>query len=121
MERRMERLLPRYILDNPISIEWDISPTSWLQPAQRLRPHKEPGKAFIIDLSLEGALIETDFSKHAIGDLVPIKAGDVEGRARIIHKRQTGERSYLYGITWESPQELFHHISNIIGHLRQQH
>jgi len=118
MERQMDRLLPRYVLDVHVAIEWDISPTGWLQPAQRLRPHKEPGKAVIIDLSLEGALIETDFSKHAIGDLVPVKVEGVEGRVEIVHRRQAGERSFLYGITWESPQELFHHIAQIVGQLR---
>jgi hypothetical protein len=115
----MERLLPRYTHDGHLpELAWNISPTSWLQLPARLSPREEPGKAFIIDFSLEGALVETDFSKHAVGDLVPIKLGDVEGRVRIAHIREE-ETKILYGITWEEPEELFQLVYTAVGEARQ--
>ena len=72
-EKPVDRLLPRHSLgEQRPQIGWDV------QPANRLRRRPETvGTGFIVDLSLDGALIEVaDTHQHEIDDVVVVRFGE---------------------------------------------
>ena len=102
LEKPVDRLLPRHALgEQRPQIGWNV------QPANRLRRRSESVEmAFILDLSLDGALIEAAAADDlTIDEIVTVRFGGVDGRA-IIRHRQESDGAVRYGIQWLGATEL---------------
>lgn len=108
------RLLPRYELagQRP-EIAWNI------KPATRKPPRPETmDQAFIIDLSLGGALIEASGDDaNAVGDKVMVRFGDIEGHV-IIRHRQDIDAGVLFGVEWDVSIDALDLIKTAVGLVR---
>ena len=102
LEKPVDRLLPRHSLGEPRpQIGWNV------QPASRMRRRPETVEAaFILDLSLDGALIEVAATdEHTIDDVVTVRFGGVDGRAVVRHRQQVDD-IVRFGIQWLGSTEL---------------
>ena len=105
------RLLPRYELTGQRpEIDWNI------KPATRKPPRPETmDQAFIIDLSLGGALIEAaGDDANAVGDKVMVRFGDIEGHV-IIRHRQDVDAVVLFGVEWDVSIDALDLIKTAVG------
>ena len=96
LEKPVDRLLPRHPLgDQRPQIGWNV------QPANRMRRRPETVEtAFILDLSLDGALIEaTGSDEHTVDDVVTVRFGGVDGQAIIRHRHEVDD-VVRFGIQW---------------------
>ena len=111
---RLDRLLPRYSLrEHRLQIGWNVQSVRL-----RRRLHETVEKAFLIDLSLGGALIEAQNSvKPAVGDVVTVRFGGVDGQAIIRHRREADRLAY-FGIQWLESAELRPVIEKAVGMVR---
>ncbi len=108
----LDRLLPRRPVDTDVPIAWDIRRTRRLVG----RSHEISDPAQLLNLSLEGALIEVSLPSDRVpGEQVMIAMGDDRrGRVEIRHARvaKSGDRM-LYGVKFIEGAAL----SGIINHL----
>lgn len=115
--RGLDRLLPRHqVRPRRVELEWDI------RPARKLlrRPERSTG-ADVVDLSLEGALVETDLdTSHDIDDVVVVRFGGAGGHAVVKHKRLgDAGTSWLYGVQWLRSPELKAAVDRAVEQLRE--
>lgn len=91
----IDRLMPRHSLaDHRVQIGWDI------RSVGKLRRRETMEMGTIVDLSLDGALIEVpESSQHDTEQVVVLRFGGIDGRAVIRH-RQDGDGIIRYGIQW---------------------
>lgn len=108
------RLLPRYELagQRP-EIDWNI------KPATRKPPRPETmDQAFLVDLSLGGALIEAaGDDATAVGDKIMMRFGDIEGHV-IIRHRQDVDNGALLGVEWDVSVDAVDLIKAAVGLVR---
>lgn len=101
----LDRLLPRHEVAPAMSasLEWDIRERRMLW-----KRDEESFEATVLNLSLEGALIEAPSdSAHQVGDVVSVRLGEIEGDAIIRHaQRNEDDTSWLYGVAWGKGPEL---------------
>ena len=85
------------------NLEWDIRERRMLW-----KRDEASYEATVVNLSLEGALIEAPGdSAHEVGDVVSVRLGEIQGDATIRHaQRSEDETSWQYGITWGNQPEL---------------
>lgn len=125
---RLDRLLPRHPLPVHAQFRWDV------KDDRRFPPRSNPFvMATIIDISLEGALIEVPAtSRHQIGEQVAIRFGGVDGHAKVRHvqagdrgrggdRRRGGDRgggTVRYGIQWVSEPDLAASVGQAVAAVR---
>ena len=114
--RSLDRLLPRHqVRPRRVVLEWDVRP-----PRKILRRPERSNPAEVVDLSLDGALIETDLDlTHEVDDVVVLRLGGVTGRAIVKHKRLGDSgTSWLYGVQWVKAPALKHAVDQAVEALR---
>lgn len=99
------------------TIEWNVR-----AKRSKLKREEVADEGTVLDLSLEGALIETPLdAKHKTGDVVPVRLGGADGEATIRHVRLSDDReTWLYGIRWVPSPELREAVENGVEQLRDQ-
>ena len=104
-DAQLDRLLPRHPLgDQRVQIGWDVRP-----PRKLLRRAERMHMGTIVDLSLDGALIEVPAScRHRVDDIITLRFGGVDGRAIIRHVQHDDEDDEIarYGIRWSEATEI---------------
>lgn len=97
------------------TIEWDVR-----EARIKLKRQEVSDEGVVLDLSLEGALIETDLeSDRKAGDVVRVRLGGAEGQATIRHVRLGDTRTTrLYGVRWIHTPELREAVENGVEQLR---
>ena len=115
---KFDRLLPRRELTTRVQIAWDVKP-----PRRFSRRGEEFVMATIIDLSLDGALLEVpDSSDHEVNDIVSLRFGGVDGRALVRHRRNdaSGAGMIRYGIQWVGLPELRAVVERAVAAIRDE-
>ncbi|MEM8707298.1 MAG: hypothetical protein AAGE98_12625 [Actinomycetota bacterium] len=115
--RGLDRLLPRHqVRPRRVELEWDIRP-----PRKLLRRPERSTSADVVDLSLEGALVETDLeTSHDIDDVIVVRFGGAAGQAIVKHKRLgDAGTSWLYGVQWLRSPELKTAVDRAVEQLRE--
>jgi len=113
---RIDRLLPRHQLPARAQFRWNVV-------AERRFPPRAAQfvMATIIDLSLDGALIEVPASsRHEVGERVALRFGGVDGQATVRHRQAVDpERGTVrYGIQWEFLPELAGTVEQAVATVR---
>lgn len=116
--RNLDRLLPRHpVQPRRVEIEWDVR-----QPRRIVKKRAERSfVAEIVDLSLDGALVEVSVdAEHSIDDIVVLRLGGATGRAQIKHRRMGDPGpSWLYGVQWIKSPELKAAVDVAVEQLRE--
>ena len=115
--KALDRLLPRHeVAPIRATIEWDVR-----TKRVKLKREEVADEAVVVDLSLEGALIEApSTSKHEKGDVVEVRLGGAAGQATIRHVRLgDGGDTWLYGVKWILSPELREAVENGVEQLRE--
>lgn len=116
--RNLDRLLPRHpVRPRRVELEWDVR-----RPRRIVR--KRPERWFvaeIVDLSLDGALVEVSVdAEHTVDDIVTLRLAGAEGRAVIKHRRMGDPGpSWLYGVQWVKSPELKRAVDSAVEQLRE--
>ncbi|MEO0495158.1 MAG: hypothetical protein AAF081_17260 [Actinomycetota bacterium] len=116
--RNLDRLLPRHqVQPSRVELEWDLRP-----PRRLLRQPERYELATVVDLSLDGALVETDLDiRHDVDDVVVLRLGGATGRAIVRHKRLDDDgTSWLYGVRWLLSPELKAAVERAVEQLRER-
>ena len=75
--------------------------------------------AKILDLSLEGALVEApDTHKHEIGSRVDVRFRETDGFAHIRHRRSETPGLGSYGVKFAGPPDFVTAINAAVGEFR---
>jgi hypothetical protein len=99
-ETRLDRLLPRHVPDQQLTIGWDVK---FSRPAPTFRKKAKSSPGIILDLSLQGALIAVSGqSEKALGDAVVVFFNNLYGDAIVRHVRELGDH-VRYGVQWAGP------------------
>ena len=115
--KALDRLLPRHeVAPMRATIEWDVR-----TERVKFKRKERSVEAVVVDLSLEGALIEAPLSsKHDKDDQVQIRLGGAEGGATIRHFRLGDNRdTWLYGVKWIHTPALREAVENGVEQLRE--
>ncbi len=115
--KALDRLLPRHeVAPMRATIEWDVR-----TERVKFKREERSDDAVVVDLSLEGALIEAPLSsKHDKGDQIQVRLGGAEGGATIRHVRLGDNRdTWLYGIKWNHTPALREAVENGVEQLRE--
>lgn len=115
--RSLDRLLPRHqVRPRRVVLEWDVRP-----PKKLLRRPERSVAAEVVDLSLDGALVEADLdTAHDIGDVVVLRIAGETGRAVVKHKRLgDAGTSWLYGVQWLKSPGLKAAVDRAVEQLRE--
>lgn len=113
---QLDRLLPRHSLDIGVAIDWNVR-----EERQGLvRRVATSDSARIVDLSLEGALIDVPSGREcAVGDVVVLRIDGVEGRVHIRHREDADEAGGIrYGVRFVGDHELRELVGEMVGLLR---
>ena len=114
--KSLDRLLPRHeVAPMRATLEWDVREKRIKLKRQEVADH-----GVVLDLSLEGALIETGLeSTRDKGDIVTVRLGGAEGQAQIRHVRLGDDHeTRLYGVKWIHTPELREAVENGVEQLR---
>lgn len=116
-DAHLDRLLPRHALgDHRVQIGWDVRP-----PVRLLRRVERMEMGTVVDLSLDGGLIEVPATcRHRVDDLVTLRFGGIDGRAIIRHVQQDDNDATVvrYGIQWSDAAELRSVVEKAVSAVR---
>jgi hypothetical protein len=115
--KALDRLLPRHeVAPMRATLEWDVR-----TERSGFKRHEVADEAVVVDLSLEGALIEVPKSgpERAKGDVVCVRLGGASGEATVRHRRESDDATtWLYGIEWAGGGELRDAVENGVEQIR---
>lgn len=114
--KALDRLLPRHeVAPMRATIEWNVR-----EQRVKLKREQVSDEGVVLDLSLDGALIETDLeAKHEAGEVIRVRLGGAEGQATIRHVRLgDAGTTWLYGIRWIHTPELTEAVASGVEQLR---
>lgn len=116
-ESAIDRLLPRHEPDRSLRLDWNVR----MERNRLFKKEEDFAAAEIVDMSLEGALVEVDADQdHEIGDRVVVRFDQVSGHAEIRHKRTSEDREdkLLYGVRFLPDHEFRTAIADAVGTVR---
>ena len=118
-KRPIERLLPRHASRTGVMLDWHIVTT---KRGLRRREHEEFGTAKLVDISLEGALVEVDDTfDHQTGDRVRIRFQGISATVEIRNRRPCERECVLYGIRFQGDTAFRDAVNEAVGDLRGRH
>lgn len=97
------------------TIEWNVR-----EVRVKLKRVEQSDTATVVDLSLDGALIEAPPEcKHAKGDIVTVRLGGAVGEAQIRHVSLSDDQlNWRYGIKWRHTPALRAAVESGVEQLR---
>ena len=113
--KQVDRLLPRHPAPNRLSLQWNVR----MERAGRLKKEEVNTAAQVVDLSLDGALVEV-YGEETVanGDRIRIRFRGLDGEVVVKHSRKGAPGRFLYGIQIIQNHELKDAIDLVVGEIR---
>jgi hypothetical protein len=112
---KLDRLLPRHDSETGVDLAWNVRVTR----TKLLKKEETFSRAKILDLSLEGALVEApDTQKHEVGSRVDVRFREIDGFAHIRHRRPGNPGFVSYGVKFAGPPDFVTAINAVVGEVR---
>jgi hypothetical protein len=112
---KLDRLLPRHDSEKGTDLLWNVR----MERVGLLKKEETFSLAKILDLSLEGALVEApDTHEHEIGSRVDVRFRETAGFAHIRHRRSGNPGFVSYGVKFAGPPDFVTAINAAVGEVR---